>query len=106
MKTTEVWRTAKDWQHYLGSTGRVLAVTSMEVAATDQVELLPYAYLLLELDSDSDQAPVKRLSVMGAAGTSFQVGDRVELVLRKLKREGEAAVITYGLKAEKISSLT
>lgn len=95
MQITEYWRSNKLWSKYLGKKGRVLAVSMMEVAATDQVELLPYSYLVVQLGSE-------KLSLMGAAHQNFEVGDKVEIVLRKIKKEASPEIIVYGLKAEKI----
>ncbi len=95
MQITEYWRSNQNWAKYLGKRGKVLAVSMMEVAATDQVELLPYAYLLIELDKE-------RISLMGAAHQEFMVGDEVEIVLRKIKKEAQQEVICYGLKASHV----
>ena len=95
MQITEYWRSNQSWSKKLGKKGKVLAVSMMEVAATDQVSLLPYSYLLVELEDEN-------ISVMGAAHESFEVGDEVELVLRKIKKEATQDIITYGLKAEHV----
>lgn len=95
MQITEYWRSNQLWSKNLGKIGKVLAVSMMDVAATDQVRLLPYSYLLIELEDS-------RVSVMGAAHESFKVGDEVELVLRKIKKEATQDIITYGLKAKHV----
>lgn len=95
MQITEYWRSNKEWSKYLGKKAKVLAVSMMEVAATDQAALLPYAYLLLDLGK-------KKISLMGVAHQEFEVGDEVEIVLRKVKKEAKEDIIVYGLKAEKI----
>lgn len=94
MQITEYWRSNKNWAKYLGKQGKVLAVSMMDVAATDQTQLLPYAYLLLDLGTE-------KISLMGAAAETFAVGDLVEIVLRKIKKEQSAEIIAYGLKATK-----
>lgn len=99
MQITEAWRSNKNWSKYLGQRAKVLAVSLMEVAASEQVAMLPYAYLLLDLGGE-------KISMMGVASQNFSIGDEVEIVLRKLKKEAQSEVIVYGLKAEKISSLT
>lgn len=95
MQITEYWRSNKNWPKYLGKKGKVLSVSMMEVSANDQIGLLPYAYLLVDLGEE-------RVSLMGVANSEFAIGDGVELVLRKIKKEGQSEVICYGLKAEKI----
>lgn len=95
MQITEYWRSNQLWSKNLGKKGKVIAVSMMDVAATDQVSLLPYSYLLIELEDS-------RISVMGAAHESFKVGDEVELVLRKIKKEATQDIITYGLKAKHV----
>jgi len=92
MRVTESWRQNKTWAKYLGKEGVVVASTLMEVAATDQLAFLPYSYLVVNLGKE-------KISVMGAAGEAFNCGDKVKLVLRKIKKEAQAEVITYGLKA-------
>ena len=95
MQITEYWRSNKNWSKYLGKKGKVLSVSMMEVSALDQADLLPYAYLLVDLGKE-------KISLMGAAHSEFKIGDEVELVLRKIKKEASSEIICYGLKAEKI----
>ena len=95
MNITEYWRSNKNWSKYLGKKGKVLSVSMMEVSALDQADLLPYAYLLVDLGKE-------KISLMGAAHSEFKIGDEVELVLRKIKKEASSEIICYGLKAEKI----
>ena len=99
MQITEYWRANKNWAKYLGKKGKVIAASMMEVAASDQTELLPYAYLLIELEQE-------KISLMGSAHQQFSIGDEVQIVLRKIKKEAQEEIICYGLKAEKLSSLT
>lgn len=94
MQITEAWRSNKNWSKYLGKRGRVLAVSLMEVAASEQIAFLPYSYLLVDLGDE-------KISLMGVASQNFSIGDEVEIVLRKIKKEAQAEVIVYGLKAEK-----
>lgn len=93
MQITEYWRSNKNWFKYLGKKGKVLSVSMMEVSASDQTDLLPYAYLLIELGQE-------KISLMGAAHSEFKIGDEVEIVLRKIKKEAPQEIICYGLKAE------
>jgi len=95
MNITEYWRSNKNWSKYLGKKGKVLSVSMMGVSALDQTELLPYSYLLIDLGKE-------KLSLMGSAHSEFKIGDEVELVLRKIKKEAPQEIICYGLKAEKI----
>ncbi len=94
MQITEYWRSNKNWSKYLGQKGKVLSVTMMEVSASDQTELLSYAYLLVDLGKE-------KISLMGVAHQKFKIGDEVEIVLRKIKKEAAQEIICYGLKAEK-----
>ena len=95
MQITEYWRSNQFWSKNLGKKAKVVAVSMMEVAATDQSELLPYAYLLVDLGDE-------KISVMGAAHEHFKIGDEVELVLRKIKKEATKDIIIYGLKASHV----
>lgn len=91
MQITEYWRSNKNWSKYLGKKGKVLSVSMMEVSASDQTALLPYAYLLVDLGKE-------KISLMGVAHQEFKIGDEVELVLRKIKKEASQEIICYGLK--------
>lgn len=95
MQITEYWRSNKNWSKYLGKKGKVLSVSMMEVSASDQTELLPYAYLLVELEKE-------KISLMGVAHQEFAIGDEVEIVLRKIKKEASSEIICYGLKAQHV----
>lgn len=95
MQITEYWRSNKNWSKYLGKKGKVLSVSMMEVSASDQTELLPYAYLLVALEKE-------KISLMGVAHSEFKIGDEVEIVLRKVKKETLSEVICYGLKAQHV----
>lgn len=95
MQITEYWRSHQHWSKYLGKRGQVLAVSMMTVSATDQTGLLPYAYLLIKLGKE-------KISMMGAAHQEFAIGDEVEVVLRKIKKEASAEIICYGLKAKHV----
>lgn len=92
MKITESWRENKKWSKHLGKEGKVLSATLMEVAASDQMAFLPYSYLVIDLGKE-------KISVMGVSGESFTIGDRVQIVLRKIKKEASSEIIVYGLKA-------
>ncbi len=93
MNITEYWRSNKNWSKYLGKKGKVLSVSMMEVSAPDQTDLLPYAYLLVDLGKE-------KISLMGSAHSEFKIGDEVEIVLRKIKKEASSEIICYGLKAQ------
>ena len=95
MQITEYWRSNKNWSKYLGKKGKVLSVSMMEVSASDQTELLPYAYLLVELEKE-------KISLMGVAHQEFAIGDEVEIVLRKIKKEASSEIICYGLKVQHV----
>lgn len=94
MLITEYWRSHQNWSKYLGKRGQVIASSHMEVAASDQVSLTPYSYVLVDIDGE-------RLSLMGGVGEDFAIGDQVMVVLRKIKKEAPSEVLTYGLKVTK-----
>lgn len=94
MQITEYWRSHQHWSKYLGKQATVLASSLMTVAAADQAALTPYSYVLVEVEGE-------RLSLMGVVGEEFSVGEQVQLVLRKLKKEAQAEVLIYGLKVAK-----
>lgn len=98
MQTIEYWRKNKDWQQYLGKRAEVIAQTLVHVSAQKQEAFLPYPYLIVDLG-------IERKELMGVLGESFQIGDQVELVLRKLSQEDPAELISYGLKARKVKTL-
>lgn len=90
----EYWRSHQHWSKYLGKQGTVLSSSLMEVAASDQVTLTPYSYIVIEVEGEL-------LSLMGVVGEEFAIGEQVQIVFRKLKKEAQSEVLTYGLKVTK-----
>lgn len=96
---TQYWRAAQRWQHHLGQIGTVVASTIIRVAPPELAPQTPYSFLIVQLDSE-------KIEVMGVDHETFQPGDQVQLVLRKLGQPSDSSVIAYGLKAKKIGGVT
>jgi uncharacterized OB-fold protein len=88
------WRLNKTWQKWLGKRGTVIVATTIRVPAEEQSAFAPYDFVLI------DFGKVKH-SFMGVGHESFQPGDQVRCVLRKLAQPSSAAIIPYGIKVTK-----
>lgn len=91
----EYHRNSKQWHELLGKTGTVILATQTEIASEALESFLPYCFLILELDD----APQKRIEVMGEAQVAFKPGDRVSLQLRRVAEPNATGILPYGLKA-------
>lgn len=60
-------------------------------------ESAPYALALVKLDD----GPMVLAQITDVDETGLQIGDRVEMVTRKLTTEGERGMIVYGYKFRK-----
>ncbi len=95
MKPQTYWRRNKSWSLYLGQTGKVVAATFIRVAPQGYEIFAPYSFVIVELDGG------ERIELMGTPGEELQIGDQVELVLRRVEEPDQSGVIAYGLKAAK-----
>jgi hypothetical protein len=77
--------------------GEIYSFTMLQEAPEDFEEQAPYMLALVKLD----EGPVV-LAQLTDIDDSVQIGDRVEMVTRKLTTEGERGIIVYGYKFRKI----
>lgn len=77
----------------LAGQGTVYSYTVVQDAPTDFKEQAPYLLALVKLD-DGPMVTAQLTDVDG----DISIGDRVEMVTRKLSTEGEQGTIVYGYK--------
>ena len=92
----EYWRKSKSWSQKLGQTGTVIASTLIYHGLPELADSTPYWLVLIKHPDSTHQL------YLGADGYSFQVGDKVKSVLRKLGSR-DSGLINYGLKVIPIS---
>ena len=95
MKPAEYWRKQTLWAKHLLKTGTVVQSTLLRVVPTAQAEYAPYSFLIVRVEDDT-------LEVMGVPGETFESGDQVRLVLRRIAACSDTEPIAYGIKAEKV----
>jgi uncharacterized OB-fold protein len=77
--------------------GEVYSFTTLQETPADFEEQAPYLLALVKLD----EGPMI-LAQLTDVDDEIQIGDRVEMVTRKLTTEGERGMIVYGYKFRKI----
>jgi uncharacterized protein len=77
--------------------GEVYSFTTLQEAPEDFEEQAPYMLALVKLD----EGPIV-LAQLTDVDESVQIGDRVEMVTRKLTTEGTRGMIVYGYKFRKV----
>jgi len=83
--------------HVSGGTGRVYSYTVVQDAPAGYEEQAPYYLALVRLD-DGPLVTAQLTDVNGGVA----IGDRVEMVTRKLTTEGSKGMIVYGYKFRKV----
>ena len=79
--------------------GEVYSFTMIQDAPASFIEQAPYMLALVKLD----EGPVITAQLTDIDDDSpIQIGDRVEMVTRKLTTEGKQGMIVYGYKFRKI----
>jgi uncharacterized OB-fold protein len=78
-------------------TGEVYSFTTLQEVPEDFEEQAPYILALVKLDEGA-----MVLAQLTDIDQSVEIGDRVEMVTRKLTTEGERGMIVYGYKFRKI----
>lgn len=96
IKPAVYWRQNKDWQTWLGRTGKVIVSTTVRVAAPTQERLTPYSYALVDFGNEKHE-------FMGVGHEVLQSGDMVKCVLRKRGFGAKHELIEYGIKVQKIN---
>jgi len=78
-------------------TGEVYSFTTLQDAPESFKSQAPYILALVKLD----EGPIITAQLTDVDG-EVEIGDRVEMVTRKLTTEGERGIIVYGYKFRKI----
>ncbi len=85
---------ASQREHFtFAGTGEVISFTTLQETPENFEEQSPYTLALVKLD----EGPVVTGQLTDLDGT-VQIGDRVEMVTRKLMTEGTKGMIVYGYK--------
>ncbi|MDX2140530.1 MAG: Zn-ribbon domain-containing OB-fold protein [Chloroflexota bacterium] len=79
-------------------TGEVYSYTVIQEAPEGFEGQAPYVLALVKLD----EGPVITTQITDLDDQPLQIGDRVEMVTRKLTTEGDRGMIVYGYKFRKI----
>lgn len=79
-------------------TGEIYSYTVIQEAPAGYDGQAPYVLALVKLD----EGPVITAQITDLDGEPIAIGDRVEMVTRKLTTEGERGVIIYGYKFRKL----
>lgn len=79
-------------------TGEIYSFTTLQEAPEGFEDQAPYVLALVKLD----EGVLITAQITDLDDGSLQIGDRVEMVTRKLTTEGERGVIIYGYKFRKI----
>lgn len=77
--------------------GEVYSYTTIQDPPETFAEQSPYTLVLVKLD----EGPIITAQLTDADG-SIAIGDRVEMVTRKLSTEGKKGMIVYGYKFRKV----
>jgi hypothetical protein len=78
-------------------TGEIYSFTTMQDAPEGYVDQAPYTLALVKLD----EGPIITAQLTDIDG-AVEIGDRVEMVTRRLTTEGSTGIIVYGYKFRKI----
>ena len=79
-------------------TGEVYSYTTVQEAPEGFEDQAPYVLALVKLD----EGVMITAQITDLDGAAVNIGDRVEMVTRKLTTEGKRGVIIYGYKFRKI----
>jgi uncharacterized OB-fold protein len=86
-------------QYTFAGTGEVYSYTTLQETPEGFDEQAPYTLALVKLD----EGPMVTAQLTDLEdGESVAIGDRVEMVTRKLTTEGERGMIVYGYKFRKV----
>ncbi len=80
-------------------TGKIYSYTTLQDAPAGFDEQAPYVLALVKLD----EGPMVTAQITDLDG-SLAIGDKVEMVTRKLMTEGSKGMIVYGYKFRKIAN--
>ncbi|MFW5709171.1 MAG: Zn-ribbon domain-containing OB-fold protein [Chloroflexota bacterium] len=86
-------------QFGFAGTGEIYSYTTVQDAGESFLEQAPYVLAFVKLD----EGPLVTAQITDLeAGEPLSIGDRVEMVTRKLTSEGARGIIVYGYKFRKV----
>jgi uncharacterized OB-fold protein len=85
-------------QFTFAGTGEIYSFTTLQEIPEGYEEQAPYVLALVKLD----EGPILTAQITDLDDQPLNIGDRVEMVTRKLTSEGEKGVIVYGYKFRKV----
>lgn len=85
-------------QFTFSGTGEIYSFTTLQEIPEGYDEQAPYILALVKLD----EGPLLTAQITDLDDQPLAIGDRVEMVTRKLTTEGPKGVIVYGYKFRKI----
>lgn len=95
-----IWRRNKDLHLELGKQGALVLWTKIYVAPTGFEHQTPYIVGIIQFENN-DQ---KLLEIVDVPEESLKVGQKVEVVLRRVGKSKSEDIIEYGVKAEIVTS--
>jgi uncharacterized OB-fold protein len=84
----------------LSGKGKIVTFTVIYVAPNGFEDQAPYALAIIELD----EGPRLTAQVTDCDPNQIKIGDRVEMVFRRIGQDGEDGAIYYGYKARLLKS--
>jgi hypothetical protein len=97
MSDTTIQREARTARQTVERMGTVYSFTTVQEPPTEFAEQAPYVVALINLDD----GPMITAQLTDLDGP-IEIGERVEMVTRKLTAEGDAGIIVYGYKFRKV----
>lgn len=85
-------------QYDLSGLGEIYSFTTVQETPEGFDEQAPYVLALVKLD----EGPIITAQITDLDGAEIHIGDRVEMVTRKLTTEGTRGMIVYGYKFRKV----
>ncbi len=94
----KVWREQKKIKNYLGLKGKIISFSLVRVPPTGFMNLAPYYVAVCEMETSHQ----KLIGQVVEAFEDLKIGQKVEVVYRKMAEVDKAEVINYGLKFKPI----
>lgn len=88
------WRASQKWNEWIGKQGTVIVSTIIRVSSDGLANQVPYAFVLVDFGDH-------KAELMGADDLSFEPGEKVYCVLRKMGQSLPSEIVPYGIKVVK-----
>lgn len=93
-RVPKIWREQKKYKKYLGKTGKILSWSIIRVAPAEFENFTPYPVAIVKLDSGEKLTG----QIVDWEKNDLKTGQKVEVVIRRLKEPAKEEVIEYGIK--------